>query len=78
MPEIAAKLRRYDPEAVCVKCGSKDLSACFHEDGSRDCWDERCQYLHVDHIERHCRKCHFEWYERPLDASPEPRSDGAS
>ena len=62
------KLNQFDVGRVCPKCGNDDL-------GDKYC--ARCQawacHLRPQHekpvIHRHCRRCHYEWNELPLDAA---------
>ena len=60
------KLKKYNPKEACPKCGGKDIN---------DLW--LAKYLGYKrendstpteaHIGRHCRRCKYTWYVRPLD-----------
>ncbi|KKK45163.1 hypothetical protein LCGC14_3165950 [marine sediment metagenome] len=59
----------YDPGSVCSKCGSDDVSVSLCEPGSHSCnrwlptmpWDRD-----VEHMDRTCRRCGYDWWEKPL------------
>jgi len=65
-------MNKYDQRAKCVKCGCGDVGAQYHEDTGRGChYGNPCFGYGVcayKHILRHCRNCHFEWVELPLDS----------
>ncbi len=42
---------KYNPESKCPKCGGDLVSTTYRG----------------NHIERTCQRCHYEWYEKPLD-----------
>ena len=61
----------YDPEAVCEKCGSTDVftSLCDNSNAANSCnrfldtmpWDRE-----VEHMDRTCRRCGYDWWEAPI------------
>ena len=61
----------------CPKCGGKDIHSRYCGPGQRD----RCCPIfwpndHAEHIRRHCRRCSYEWDERPLNGTaPTPESE---
>ncbi len=62
----------FNPDARCAKCGHDDISAHYDE----GCSATGCP-RHPERIDRHCRRCHFEWSEAPLNSpmrSPRPAS----
>ena len=54
---------KYDPAALCPKCGHDDVGS-YYDLGCRasGCRD------HPERIDRHCRRCHYEWSESPVAA----------
>ena len=58
--------------AVCPKCGSRNISASWkpYAKWGRHGVGADCDAPHprAEHIDRHCRTCHYEWWEAPLDA----------
>ena len=59
----------YNPESVCSKCGSEDISVSLCFPGSHSCnrwmatmpWDRE-----TEHMDRTCRRCGYDWWEKPL------------
>lgn len=68
------KLKPFDSAARCPKCGSDEIGAYW----CAGKWLTIIQDSHlptregVEHMHRTCQRCHFVWYEAPLDAPPEP------
>jgi len=59
---------KFNPDAVCPKCGSKDISARW-KDAVLDYWEINNPKVKTPElIERTCRGCHYQWSELPLDA----------
>ena len=54
----------FNPDARCAKCGHDGIGVLYDE----GCGVTSCPN-HPERIDRHCRRCHFEWSEAPL-ASP--------
>jgi hypothetical protein len=75
----AQKMERYDKGRACRKCGSKDIYDRFHAAWTSTTFHCDCFGYFGDkpippdrereHIARHCRVCHYEWREAPLDAA---------
>lgn len=51
------------PESKCIKCGNNDIVISYHSKGQWYNNDE----LKSNIIACHCRTCHYEWNEIPLD-----------
>jgi len=66
---------KYNPESKCIKCGNDNISSRFIAEGTWYSIDDKGHtkrsHAERDMIERHCRNCHYEWQERPLDESKE-------
>ena len=61
---MAPNMKKFDPEAVCPKCGSDDIGTHYCYEGKVYCkppW-HKAALLH-----RCCKRCHYEWNEAPLD-----------
>lgn len=58
---------KYNPDAICPKCASDDISSRFIRMGSLDAYGEPGTFTRVPFMGRHCRNCHYEWREEPLD-----------
>lgn len=56
----------FNSTAYCVKCASQDATALYCENGKYHHYQPRHD---TPMIHRHCRTCHYEWLERPLDAA---------
>ncbi len=57
-------MKKYNPKAICVKCGGKDICS-FYEGGCG-------MACHPEHIKRACRNCGYEWEEKPLNKKQPP------
>jgi len=66
-PSAKAGKVKFNPNAKCPKCSGKDISAQYCEKA----WPESDHELSEKepHIHRHCRRCHYEWDEAPLEYS---------
>lgn len=62
--ELQAGFPPYDEYATCRKCGHNDIHTRYVE----ACGDDKCS-RHPEHHERYCRRCSFEWAEKPIDAA---------
>ena len=62
----------YNKDAFCTKCGGVDISSNYHRE-SLGCsmYSSPCSWIKVEHILRHCRNCHWEWGEKPLNIEEE-------
>lgn len=68
-------MKPFDAKAKCPKCGSRDVSTCYHEPAHFHCYESRCPSLSEpmergtfpEHFERRCRCCGYTWAEAPLD-----------
>ncbi|MCK4240854.1 MAG: hypothetical protein KAX30_04465 [Candidatus Atribacteria bacterium] len=58
----------YSDKSKCPKCGNADISSAYHKDITKCGWNKPFE---GEHIHRHCRNCHYEWPERPLDVEKE-------
>jgi predicted nucleic-acid-binding Zn-ribbon protein len=70
---MTEQLIRYNHNRACPKCGQKDTVNQFHKAGEyrvRDSWGASYQPFSQDTIVRHCRNCHYQWEELPLDGTP--------
>ena len=60
-------LKPFDAEAKCPKCGGDNISATYHAAGASrpmdDCWNTVVE--DVEHHDRYCRRCSYEWCEAP-------------
>jgi len=62
----------FDSKAKCPKCCDSDADTwhvpvgelCANLNPEGDC----CHRAQREHMERHCRRCHYIWAEAPLDA----------
>lgn len=63
---LAATLTRFKADAMCPKCGSLKART-SHCGGTSTgvCLDHAGD---VEHMHRDCKRCHYTWYELPLDA----------
>jgi len=59
-------MEKYSKDAVCPKCGSKDILSSYEE--GYKCGCENPDHDRSEHIERFCKNCRYEWQELPLDA----------
>lgn len=64
-------MKPYNPDAVCPKCGNEDVYVAHVRKGH----GERCDWQvgapqERDYMRRTCKRCHYEWFERPLDIKP--------
>jgi len=57
-------VKPYNKKAKCPKCHNKDIGNGWKH---KDAFDFRCPHSGTEHIDRHCRNCHYEWAEKPLD-----------
>jgi len=60
-------MQQFNAEAICPKCGHKDISARFCERARA--WDSCWSAVKGEHIHRCCRRCLYEWFEAPLNGS---------
>lgn len=71
---------RYNSFAKCRKCDGVEISTIYHEAGCKSC--DRCHDAYeckggsLPHMVRHCQRCHFEWFEEPLDVQPQAPNSG--
>jgi predicted nucleic-acid-binding Zn-ribbon protein len=65
-------LPRFREETRCPKCGSTECALAEWLQATRAACISR-EFIIWPHetIERSCRRCSFQWYERPLDAREE-------
>jgi predicted nucleic-acid-binding Zn-ribbon protein len=66
-------VKPYNKKARCPKCGGEDIGSGYHRRGGigHTCAYGCPAYWQSDigeHIKRHCKNCHYEWLEAPLDA----------
>lgn len=67
--ECVNALDWFNPAARCPKCAESDIGAAWHpaaEFPPLSCRDHGSPCC--EHIARFCRRCHYEWSERPLDS----------
>jgi len=57
-------MKPFDPEAVCEKCGSRDVATYRHRPHGKDCRNI-CEYPEkgLDHAIRFCCRCRAKWVE---------------
>lgn len=66
-------MKPFDPEATCIKCGGDDISTRY--EAKKVCL--RCKpgdigpHSSPERLSRHCRRCGYDWYEKPLGARGE-------
>ena len=53
----------------CIKCGGKDISASYRKAGTSSGYPHFQREEH-DVIDRHCRRCSYEWAEWTIDSEP--------
>ena len=83
---MSSKLNKYDPKAVCPKCGCTGIKNTHREKGSWKKYpggrsfslEDGVQYIvpfeaivATSYIERECFNCSYIWEELPLDAEEE-------
>jgi ribosomal protein S27AE len=69
-------MRNYDPERACPKCGGVDLSEEWFPAGRGSVLERWDTYRDKpERIKRHCRRCHYEWDEAPLDGASDAGAD---
>ena len=63
------RLKAFDAQAKCPKCGNDDIATHYHAAGDSrpldDCW--HTDIAEREHHDRHCRRCSYEWHEGMLD-----------
>lgn len=72
------KLKKYDPNCVCVKCGNTSVRSLFQSQGRVGLFSGKLkqipdEYLDgscclIDLILRSCERCSYVWYESPIDS----------
>jgi DNA-directed RNA polymerase subunit M/transcription elongation factor TFIIS len=62
-------LKIYDPDRECPKCGNQEVRV-QHRKG-----DEEDAISPVQHMERSCLRCGYQWAELPLDSPVEVITD---
>jgi hypothetical protein len=66
------KLQPFNADAKCPKCRSDQVGSIWRpvrdQRGPSERWDNDAPDQEC--IERHCQRCHFEWWEKPLDRVP--------
>lgn len=50
-------MNRYDKNEKCPECGSSDINDRFFRIGEYENFNK----IKLEHIERHCRNCQYEW-----------------
>lgn len=58
----------YNKDAFCTKCGGMEITSVYHQD-STGCSVVQgvCYWVKPEHMLRHCKNCHWEWLEKPLN-----------
>ena len=68
--DTVSDLRPFDPAGNCPKCGHDDISTRYISASGREHGLlPRCGYRLAgspEHMDRHCRRCSYEWAEVPL------------
>ena len=63
-------MKLFDPDAICPKCGSVNLMSTHCTYGWMK-FGKGPSHKDVksgqEHIDRHCKRCHYEWVEACLD-----------
>ena len=59
-------LRKFDEDRECAKCGGKNIHNKWRPNSGMSYRKIGENGPITEHIERHCLRCHFEWFERPL------------
>jgi hypothetical protein len=57
-------MKPYNPNAKCPKCGYCDISSVYRDKGEGSV--SSGEYYKPERIKRECRRCHYEWDEKPL------------
>jgi ribosomal protein L40E len=63
------QLKPYNKKAVCVKCGGKEIHNVWMNKEDYLEWNhtiDNCPAFKIEHIDRRCRNCGYEWQELPL------------
>ena len=62
--EKEVKVKPYNPQGKCPKCGYYDIGTTYHNKAvsNSPCWP----YVSVEHLCRRCRRCQYEWCEAAL------------
>ena len=58
------RLGRYNPDAICPKCGHDEVGT-FHHDSSSPMDKFWPDLEDREYLSRTCRRCHYEWAECP-------------
>lgn len=70
-------MEKYNPDAVCDKCGGKGIRADFHRGEGLDCGygsKSICceiRWSRTEHMVRCCTNCYCRWLEEPLGGKEE-------
>jgi len=51
-------MNKFDPYSMCIKCGMVNHHLCNYQPGTK---------INPEVIERTCKRCGYEWDEKPLD-----------
>lgn len=67
-------MKPFCADAKCVKCHGEDISTVHYPDAkTEDCYDRnhgtRRNHPREEYMHRRCRRCHYDWHEKPLDAA---------
>lgn len=68
----ALVLSAYRPDVSCPKCGGAKVLASYCAGGTTDSHVSSQCYADTagqEHLHRTCKRCHFTWYEKTLDAA---------
>ena len=68
-PGSDAALPPFVADAICPKCEYDDIAIRYHSGWS---FGEPWPICRIEHIDRTCRRCHYEWQEACLDQDADP------
>lgn len=52
----------------CPKCGTIDISRNYKPSDEPHCWGQTNHKRKDEHLDYHCKRCHYEWEGDCLDA----------
>jgi ribosomal protein S27AE len=64
-------MKPFDPAATCVKCGGDDISTHYEEEKLCSRCGPLSDHSNPERLSRHCGRCGYDWYEKPLGARGE-------
>lgn len=67
-------MKPFDIKAKCPKCGHAEVGVVYAKEENNCDWDHRIEDEPVEHLDRCCALCGYEWPEAVLSPEPEMTS----